>query len=32
MHVDILFILTIVALYAVSHWLTWAISRLGEGK
>ena len=27
--VDILFILIIVALYAGTHWLIWALSRLG---
>jgi hypothetical protein len=26
---DIVFILIIVALYAVTHWLIWALSRLG---
>jgi hypothetical protein len=26
---DLIFILIIVALYAVTHWLTWALSRLG---
>jgi len=26
---DIVFILVIVALYAVTHWLIWALSRLG---
>ena len=26
---DIVFVLIIVALYAVTHWLTWALSRLG---
>ena len=26
---DIVFILVVVGLYAVSHWITWAISRLG---
>jgi hypothetical protein len=26
---DIVFILLIAALYAVSHWIAWAISRLG---
>jgi hypothetical protein len=25
---DLIFILIIVALYAVTHWLTWALSRL----
>jgi HAMP domain-containing protein len=28
--VDIVFILLIVSLYAVSHWITRAISRLGS--
>ena len=27
--VDIVFIVVIAALYAVSHWIVWAISRLG---
>jgi len=27
--VDIVFILVIAALYAVSHWVAWALSRLG---
>jgi hypothetical protein len=27
--VDIVFILIIVGLYAASHWIAWAISRLG---
>ena len=27
--VDIVFILIIVALYGVTHWLIWALSRLG---
>jgi hypothetical protein len=27
--VDIVFILVIAGLYAVSHWVAWAISRLG---
>lgn len=26
---DIVFILIIVALYATTHWLIWALSRLG---
>ena len=26
---DVVFVLIIVALYAVTHWVTWAISRLG---
>jgi hypothetical protein len=26
---DIAFILIIVGLYAATHWLTWALSRLG---
>lgn len=26
---DVIFILIIVALYAGTHWLTWALSRLG---
>jgi hypothetical protein len=26
---DVIFILIIVALYAVTHWLAWALSRLG---
>jgi hypothetical protein len=26
---DIVFILVIVGLYAVSHWVAWAIARLG---
>jgi hypothetical protein len=26
---DLIFILIIVALYAATHWLTWALSRLG---
>jgi hypothetical protein len=26
---DIVFILIIVALYAATHWLIWALSRLG---
>jgi hypothetical protein len=26
---DFVFILVIVALYAGTHWLTWALSRLG---
>ena len=29
---DFVFVLGIVALYAVTHWVTWAISRLGGGK
>jgi hypothetical protein len=29
---DILFILTIVVLYAVTHWITVAFSRLGAGE
>jgi hypothetical protein len=28
--VDITFILVIAGLYAVSHWIAWAISRLGS--
>jgi hypothetical protein len=28
--VDIVFILVIAGLYAVSHWIAWAISRLGD--
>jgi hypothetical protein len=27
--VDLVFILIIVALYAATHWLIWALSRLG---
>jgi hypothetical protein len=27
--VDMVFVVVIVALYAVSHWIAWAISRLG---
>jgi hypothetical protein len=27
--VDIVFVLAIAALYAVSHWIAWAIARLG---
>ena len=27
--VDIVFILVIVALYAASHWVVWALARLG---
>jgi hypothetical protein len=27
--VDLIFILIVVALYAVTHWLVWALSRLG---
>jgi hypothetical protein len=27
--VDIVFIVVIAGLYAVSHWVAWAISRLG---
>jgi hypothetical protein len=27
--VDVIFILLIAGLYAVTHWLTWALSRLG---
>jgi len=27
--VDIIFILLIAGLYAASHWIAWAISRLG---
>jgi hypothetical protein len=27
--VDIAFILIVVGLYAASHWIAWAISRLG---
>ena len=30
--VDLVFILFIVGLYAASHWLAWAISRLGGGS
>ncbi len=26
---DGIFLLTLVGLYAVTHWLTWALSRLG---
>jgi hypothetical protein len=26
---DLIFILIIVALYAATHWLAWALSRLG---
>jgi len=26
---DLIFILIIIALYATTHWLTWALSRLG---
>jgi len=29
--VDIVFLLIIVALYAATHWLIWALSRLGGG-
>jgi hypothetical protein len=29
---DVVFILGIVALYAVTHWITWAISRLGGAR
>jgi hypothetical protein len=29
MSMDIVFILIIVALYATTHWLIWALSRLG---
>ena len=29
---DIVFILIIIALYAVTHWIGWAISRLGGGE
>jgi hypothetical protein len=29
---DIAFILVIGGLYAVSHWIAWAISRLGSGS
>jgi hypothetical protein len=28
--VDIFFVLIIVALYAATHWLIWALSRLGD--
>jgi len=27
--VDLIFILIIAVLYAATHWLTWALSRLG---
>lgn len=27
---DVIFVLAVVALYAVTHWLVWAISRLGS--
>jgi hypothetical protein len=27
---DLIFVLIIVALYAVTYWVTWAISRLGD--
>jgi hypothetical protein len=27
---DLVFILIIVALYAATHWLVWALARLGE--
>jgi len=27
--VDVLFIVIILAIYAATHWLVWAISRLG---
>jgi hypothetical protein len=26
---DVIFILIVIALYAATHWLTWALSRLG---
>jgi hypothetical protein len=26
---DVVFVLVIIALYAITHWLIWAISRLG---
>ncbi len=26
---DVIFILIVVALYAATHWLAWALSRLG---
>jgi len=26
---DIVFILIIIALYAITHWVVWAVSRLG---
>jgi hypothetical protein len=28
--VDIVFLLVIAALYAVTHWIIWAIARLGD--
>jgi len=28
--VDVIFILVIGVLYAATHWLAWAVSRLGE--
>jgi hypothetical protein len=27
--VDIVFVLVLLALYAATHWITWAVSRLG---
>jgi hypothetical protein len=29
---DIVFVVVILALYATTHWVTWAISRLGSGE
>jgi hypothetical protein len=29
---DLVFILIIIALYAATHWLIWALSRLGGGE
>jgi hypothetical protein len=28
--VDAIFIIAVVALYAVTHWIVWALSRLGN--
>jgi hypothetical protein len=27
--VDIVFVVALLALYAATHWITWAVSRLG---
>jgi hypothetical protein len=27
---DVVFVLTVIALYAVTHWLVWAVDRLGS--
>jgi hypothetical protein len=29
---DLAFILIILVLYSITHWLTWAISRLGKSQ